>query len=75
MLRFYKLTFIGKYLFLNMLSTDVSHDVNTNKKKENSSFFEEVKYKKFVSSCQINIVKRLDKKHLQIFNECSKKGV
>ena len=61
--------------YSNMLSTEVGHDVKCKKKKESSSYFEEVKYEKFVSSCQINIVKRLDKKHLQIFNEFSKKGV
>ena len=61
--------------YSNMLSTEVGHGVKCKKKKENPSFFEEVKHKNFVSSCQINIVKRLDEKHLQVFNECSKKGV
>ena len=61
--------------YSNMLSSDVSHDVKCKKKKGNFSYLEEVKDKNFVSSCQINIVKRLDKKHLQVFNECSKKGV
>ena len=55
-----------------MLSTDVVHGAKN--KKQKTSYLENVINKNFASSCQFNVVIRLDKKHLQVFNECSKKG-